>query len=194
MLAFDVAQFFPSLNHSVLVLVLKRFGFLSKLCSFFSHYLVNRETEYFINGETSKFYPCSIGVGQGLALSPILSALYISPLFHLMDKWITNKLRFGSPAISSFLSLVDDGLLITTDHDFTLAHESLKVAYGHMTTLLTELSLVMEHTKTELINFSLWKDYTYNPAISLGYDFPPLPPKSTWQYLGIFFDCALTFK
>jgi hypothetical protein len=144
----------------------------------------------------SALYPCSVGVGQGSALSPILSALYISPIFHLLDYWIKFK-ESNVKNISSFLSYVDDGLLVATDSTYEDSHLSLVEAYTHVSTLFTEFGLVMEHSKTELFNFAK-KPGDPNPPIDLGVE-PftgdhPLSPKSTWRYLGVFFDRALTFK
>jgi len=45
-LAFNIAQFFPSLNHCLLPLILRKAGFNSKVKHFFSNYLVERKTQY----------------------------------------------------------------------------------------------------------------------------------------------------
>jgi hypothetical protein len=45
-IAFDIAQFFPSLNHGMLMAILRQSGFPDKVIQFFSSYLVNRETLY----------------------------------------------------------------------------------------------------------------------------------------------------
>ena len=42
--AFDIAQFFPSLNHSMLTVILQHSGFADCLIDFFSDYLVGRST------------------------------------------------------------------------------------------------------------------------------------------------------
>ncbi|KAF7761993.1 hypothetical protein Agabi119p4_9985 [Agaricus bisporus var. burnettii] len=198
-LAFDIAQFFPSLNHNVLVKVLEHSGFNSKVVSFFSDYLVNRKTKYKINNDVSEFFPCDVGVGQGSALSPILSALYIAPLFHILDKWILSDdwdMRSYSP-ISSFLSFVDDGVLIATGPDYEQTHSSLKDAYRFVTDLFTEFGLIMEHTKTELFNFASKGKSFEDPDIDLGFapytGDTPLKPKKVWRYLGIFYDRTLKF-
>ena len=44
--AFDIAQFFPSLNYSMLTLILRHFGFPDCIVDFFSDYLVGRSTQY----------------------------------------------------------------------------------------------------------------------------------------------------
>ncbi len=48
-LAFDISQFFPSLNHRFLVLILKKAGFDPKVVSFFSNYLTLKKYEYLGN-------------------------------------------------------------------------------------------------------------------------------------------------
>ena len=45
-LAFDITQFFPSLNHWLLSLIMKKAGFDHHIISFFSNYLVDRRTNY----------------------------------------------------------------------------------------------------------------------------------------------------
>jgi len=45
-LAFDIAQFFPSLNHHLLTLSLAKAGLDPKVISFFENFLVKRKTNY----------------------------------------------------------------------------------------------------------------------------------------------------
>ena len=42
--AFDIVQFFPSLNHSMFTSILRHFGFANCIVDFFSNYLVGRST------------------------------------------------------------------------------------------------------------------------------------------------------
>jgi len=46
MLAFDITQFFPSLNHHLLSLILAKARFNCKVSNFFRNYLVGRKTKY----------------------------------------------------------------------------------------------------------------------------------------------------
>jgi len=85
-LAFDVVQFFPSLNYCLIPLILDKAGFNPRISSFFSDYLVSRKTQYLWNNFLSPFFNVDVGVGQGSALFPILLALYLSPLFHIFLK------------------------------------------------------------------------------------------------------------
>jgi len=78
-LAFDISQFFPSLNHCLLSIILGKTEFDFCVVQFFSNYLCERKTQYFWNNFSSPLFNINMGVGQGLALSPILSALYLLP-------------------------------------------------------------------------------------------------------------------
>jgi len=85
-LTFNIVQFFPSLNHHLLTLILKKVGFISYVILFFANYLVGRKTNYSWNNFTSPIFNVNVGVGQGSALSPILSALYLSLLLYILEK------------------------------------------------------------------------------------------------------------
>ena len=85
-LAFDITQFLLSLNHQILPLILEKAGFDLKVSSFFKNYLVSRKMMYFWNNFSFPLYNVDIGVGQGSALSPILSALYLSLIFYILEK------------------------------------------------------------------------------------------------------------
>ena len=43
-LAFDIAQFFPLLNHCLLFLIMRKAGFDNHIVSFFTNYLMDRKT------------------------------------------------------------------------------------------------------------------------------------------------------
>ena len=77
-LAFDVAQFFPSLNHQVLTKIIQKVGFNNLLVSFFKSYLIGQQTSYSWNNFVSPLYDSDVGVSQSSALSPVLSSLYVS--------------------------------------------------------------------------------------------------------------------
>ena len=63
-MAFDLAQYFPSLNHNALTLVLDQMGFADSVVKFFSNYLVGRFTRFFWDAKLSDPVPCDVGVGQ----------------------------------------------------------------------------------------------------------------------------------
>jgi len=52
-----------------------------KISLFFSNYLIDRRTQYQWNNFTSPYFGVDVGIGQGSALSPILSTLYFFAYF-----------------------------------------------------------------------------------------------------------------
>jgi len=83
-LAFDIAQLFPSLNHYLLPCILGKAGFDPKVEHFFSNYLVSKKTQYYWNNFSSPFFNVDVRVRQGSALSLILSALYLALILYIL--------------------------------------------------------------------------------------------------------------
>ena len=84
-IAFDIAQFFPSLNHKIMTNIIKLVGFDSKVVVFLKNYLTNRVTIYSWNHSSSLPFPASVGVGQGSAFSLVLSAFYLASILYLFE-------------------------------------------------------------------------------------------------------------
>ena len=116
-LTFDISQFFPSLNHNLLTCILEKAGFDPKVTSFFTNYLVSRRTKYMWNDFSSPLFDVNVGVGQGSALSPILSSLYLSLFLYILENRLKN-LRIPV----SILSFVNDGLIIAQNKSFVISN------------------------------------------------------------------------
>jgi hypothetical protein len=106
MLAFGVVQFFPSLNHDMLVVICHKQGFALNVVQFFGSYLVGHTICYGWGSFVSNPQLADVSVGQGSALLPVLSPLYLAPMMHLY------KLSEASIG-TTLLSYVDDGTIIT---------------------------------------------------------------------------------
>jgi hypothetical protein len=187
---FDIAQFFPSLNHEVLLEIICRLGFPVEVGAFLISYLVGRKTTYRWNAFTSDPYLADVGVGQGSAMSPVLSALYLTLITRLF-----RASEIGRE--TNLMTYVDDGTIIAQSREIKDNLPLLKSAYGWLFRAFTALGLVLEHDKSEGFHFS--RSRVFNPPpIDLGYapftGDTPLVPKTTWRYLGFFFDCKLTFR
>jgi len=91
-------------------MILEKAGFDSKISQFLFDYLINRQIQYIWNKFTSSFFKANVDVRQGFALLPILLALYITPIFHILEKRIKN---FSIPIPISFLLFINNGLLIS---------------------------------------------------------------------------------
>ena len=188
-LAFDISQFFPSLNHRFLVLILEKTDLDPKVVSFFSNYLTQRSTKYLWNNFLSPPFEVNVGVGQGSVLSPILSSLYLSPLLFTLE----NRLKILNIPIS-ILSFVDDGHFISQNKSFHISNSHLFCSYNILSNLLDSFGLVIEHSKTEIFHFSRSQGIFNPPPLDFSpLGGPTLHPKGLWRYLGFIFDRKLSF-
>ena len=147
-LAFDISQFFPSLNHQFLISILEKAGLDMKVTNFFVNYLIQRNTKYLWNDIPSPSFEVNVGVGQGSVLSPILSSLYLSPLLYIIEK------RFKNLNIPiSILSFIDNGLFIVQNKSFSISNAHLFCSYNILSNLLDSFGLIIEHSKTEIFHF-----------------------------------------
>jgi len=157
--------------------------------AFFANYLVRRKTNYLWNNFSLPLFDVNVRVGQGSALSPILSSLYLSPFLYILENRLKN---LNIPV--SFLSFIDNGLIITQNKSFNISNSHLYYSYNVLSKLLDSFSLVIEHSKTEIFHFSQSQSLFNPPPLDLSpLGGPILWPKDLWKYLGFVFDCKLSF-
>ncbi len=68
---FDLEKCFDTINHSLLLHKLGKYGIRNNEHQWFQSYLSNRKQAVSINGEMSSFLTCNIGVPQGSVLGPV---------------------------------------------------------------------------------------------------------------------------
>jgi len=130
-------------------------GLDSKVMNFFANYLIQRSMKYLWNNLSSSSFIVNVRVGQGSALSPILSTLYLSPLLYILEN------RLNIPI--SILSFVDNGLFIVQNKYFDISNLHLFYSYNIFSKLLDSFGLVIEHSKTKTFRFSRFQD-VFNPS------------------------------
>ena len=179
-LAFDIVQFFLSLNHWFLTWIIHKAGLDTRVIKFFNNYLIKKKTNYLWNNFSSPIFNINIGVGQGSTLSPILLALYLFPFLFILEKHLKN---LNIPVS-----------IISQNKSFDISNSYLFCSYNVMTNLLDKFGLVVEHLKTEVFHFSR-SHGPFNPLpLNLSFlDGPILTSKNSWKYLGFIFDRKLTF-
>ena len=163
-LAFNVAQFLPSLNHWPFPLILNKARFNPRISLFFSNYLVGRKIQYLWNNFSSLFFNANIGIEQGLALSFILLALYFSSIFHIFKKRAKN-LKISV----SLIFFVDNSLFISQEKTLEKLNSHLFCSYNVIYSLLNQFSLIIEYGKTEVFHFSKLHGVLNPPFLDLNY-------------------------
>ena len=186
---FDIVQFFLSLNHSVLTLILKHFGFSNYIIDFFSDYLAGRSTQYSWNLFFSGTCDTNVDIEQNSTHSLILLVFYIASFIYIFE------LRAQALNLNtSFLSFVDNSLLICYRKTYNTTLPELFNSYRVITDLIVLFGLVMEHGKSEIFYFSRIYNKS-NPELDFSaIGTSTLEPKTYWKYLGFYFYCCLFFK
>jgi len=190
-IAFDIAQFFLSLNHEFFSICLKKAGLNTNVVGFFNSYHSNRSTTYTWNKFSSPAFNTNVSVGQDSALSPILSAIYLAPVIKIFKKRL-KTLKENIP--TDILSFVNDSLLISQEKSYSLSSSFLLCSYNIMSKILIDTSLIMEHSKTELFYFTR-AHHPPNLSIDLSsVGGSVISSKPIWRYLGFYFDHRLNFN
>jgi len=141
-LAFNIAQFYPFLNHQLLLCIINKAGLDCKVSNFFKDYLVGRKTRYLWNNFLSLFCSINVGVGQR-------SALYLSSILHIFEI----HLKYLKIPISIIL-FVDDGLFISQNKSISHSNANIFCSYNIISSLLSKFGLIMEQRKIEVFHFS----------------------------------------
>src|SRR6201747_1662516 len=150
---------------------------------------LKRSTAYRWGSQTSPTMPVNVGLGQGSALSPTLSGLYIAPALHVAVPVDNNENK-------ELMGFVDDINIYASSKDLKNNIPKLCHTYNELVKNFKSIGLMIEHSKTELMHFTKKKDPTF-PTIDLGIaphtGNTPLTVKPIWRYLGFFLDRKLSF-
>ena len=196
-LALDIAQFFPSINHDVIAILMTKLGYHHKIINFLRTFLADRTTSYSWDGLTSGGgFECSNGIPQGDPLSPVLSALYLALIVKHFFPWNVNN-------FVNSLFFVDDGTLICSSFSMEDNTTLLAECYEGLLKGLAAIGLTVEQSKLELKHFIAYDPLLPNRTFASANQ-PPLrytwkgtghvvKPTDTWRYLGFFFDAYLKF-
>ena len=197
-LALDITQFFPSMDHQVITVLLAKLGFNGKISSFISNFLHDCTTSYLWDGLTSSHnYSCDNSIPQDNPLSPVLSALYLSLTIKHLFPW-------GYDRFTNSLFFVDDGMLVCSSFSLDNNVAFLADLYQNFLTLLGAVGLTIEQTKLELKHFIAYDVHASQCTFALvrqpllnyswkGKEYS-IPPVKIWRYLGFFFDSYLKFS
>jgi len=137
----------------LLLLILTKASFDHKVSNFFKNYLVDKKTKYLWNSFSSLFYIVDVGISQELTLLLILSALYLSLIFYILENYLKN---LKTPI--SILSFMDNGLFIAQHKSISISNMNLYCSYNVISTLLIRFGLVVKHGKTKVFHFSSVKN------------------------------------
>ena len=162
--------------------IMRNLGYSDRVQAWVFSFLQDRKVELTFNGQTMEEQDQPVGTPQGSPVSPVLSALYTSPLLTI-------------PTVADGCTLgmyVDDGVIFAEGPDWATVNNLLREQYRVCDKWLRRNNLAIEPEKTELIYFrSPWArtdlppDQLYLPD-PVHHSYYRVSPKATIRYLGFF--------
>ena len=176
---FDLSKAFDTIDHSLLLGKLKRYGCNAAAVQLFASYLSNRKFCVKFNGKVSIEKRLMFGVPQGSVLGPFLFIVFMNDIFSTLSQL-------------ELWAFADDTALfvpISSLHDATvfLNYVSLVLNWFRCN------GLVLNSDKCKIVNFHLRKNLLKN-VMNLEVDNSTFSIDHDIKYLGIIFDDRLTYK
>ncbi|PIL30327.1 hypothetical protein GSI_07511 [Ganoderma sinense ZZ0214-1] len=196
---FDIAQFFPSVNHGLLVNILRRYGFSPTFCAFIAttsllgshHFASAIQPPLTLNAPTSGSDRAPLSLPRSLPSTwPLSSMPYTAP-----PPYNPN---------SPYSFYVDDGNLVATSDSTETNCDIIRIVYTQLSQRLLRHGLLVEHDKDELIHFPpptkkpktpfAFEDVPLNLGTGPWSADHPLQPSTMIKHLGFLLDKKLSFR
>ena len=142
-LLFDIKGFFDNVHKNRLKGIMRNLGYSDGVQGWVFSFLQDRKVELTFNGQTTQEQDQPVGTLQGSPVSPVLSAIYTSPLLTI-------------PMVADGCTLgmyVDDGVIFAEGPDWALVNTTLREQYRVCDEWLRRNNLAIKPEKTELIYF-----------------------------------------
>jgi len=141
---FDIQGFFDNINITRVVHIFRNLGFPPTLCNWIQSFLSERKVRLSFNGMKSDPIFLDHGTPQGSPLSPILSAIYTSPLLKFINStWSRRGLNM----------YVDDGAIFSNAPHHEPSTRNATLGLQEITAWLGRNGLKCDTDKTEFISF-----------------------------------------
>ena len=195
MIGFDIAQFFPSINHDLLITICSCCGFSPTFTNWLHAYFLPCSSSFCFGNAFSPPFTCpQVGVGQGSALSPTFSGITATPLMYTLHNYFRSHHKFHH---SYFHLYIDDGNLMVTSPSIDTNLQLIPILYNLTSHTLHQSGLIIEHKKTKGMHFiSLYHNdrNKINTPITLPGLPSPITPSTQLRHLGFWLDSCLSWN
>ena len=174
----DLAKAFDSVNHSILLDKLYKYGVRGPALNLFRSYLSNRKQYVKLCDNKSKLNTVDIGIPQGSILGPLLFLIYINDL----------------PNASNFFVklFADDTFLSLSGPNLKQLNTRTNIELQNIYRWLRANKLTLNIAKSKFMIITNKRDSKRNFKLKINRT--PLESCSSYKYLGIYFDKDLDWK
>ena len=176
----DLKKAFDTVNHSLLLNKLKKFGIRDIELNWFKSYLNNRMQSVKVGSTLSDLEPINIGIPQGSILGPLLFIIFVNDL---PDSVICKTVMYA-----------DDTSLLISSSDPLCLQNSLNLNMCRIASWFQKNHLTLNISKTKLMLFGTPQNLSKYQNISLIYDGETIERVDNFKYLGIVFDSHMTWS
>ena len=182
----DFKKAFDTVNHSILLKKLERYGIRGIVNDWFDSYLSGRSQTIEIDSYISSKESLSCGVPQGSVLGPLLFLLYINDITKASD-------------IFNFFLFADDTNLLYANKDLDLLESTVNAELIKVCDWITANKLTLNIKKS---NFVIFRPRQKKLSSNITIQIPDissrkiinLDRKETVKFLGLLIDSNLTWK
>jgi len=178
----DLKKAFDTVNHSILLHKMERYGIQGSELAWFKSYLSNRNQYVTCNGAMSNLLPVTMGVPQGSILGPILFNLYINDLPSCVKS-------------SKIVLYADDTALFFSHKSPNCIENTLNEDLNELSKWLKQNKLTLNVGKCKSILFGSQKMFQiYDPVISISINGEKIEDVASYKYLGMYLDKNVNFS
>ena len=183
----DLSKAFDTLNHSMLLKKMEKYGIRGLTLDWYTSYLTNRQMRVKcpsdINGKTtySSYHKLDYGTPQGSCLGPLLFLIYINDLYQSIE--YCNMILFA-----------DDTTLIHGNKSLIYLKWMIEEDLSNMTDWFNANQLTVNLSKTECILFPVQTMQTKDKVIQLVINDKEIQSTKCTKFLGTWIDQQLQWK
>lgn len=177
----DIKKAFDSVNHSILINKLEKYGIIGNSLKFFASYLSSRKQKVVIDNHHSSYSDLTCGVPQGSVLGPILFSLYVNDLPLAIQN-------------SKILMYADDTAIIFCGDSLSEMQDTILAEMDSIYSWFLKSKLTINTDKTKCVIFHSRRKVIDNSSFSVYINDKPIENVTSFKYLGVVFDSHLHWK
>jgi hypothetical protein len=174
----DLSKAFDVMNHDILEVKLKHYGFRGTFLNLLMNFTRNRKYFVNVNGLNSDVNNVNIGVPQGSTLGPLLFLLYVNDMINCSS-------------ILHFTQFADDTTLGYSCNDLLELQNILEVEVHKVTKWLAANKLLLNVAKTHSMLFTFKRNESH---LKIKINNTEIEKKSITKFLGVQIDDKLNWK